>query len=112
MALGALILGIVAVALDRGIGVKWIELVPWLYANGSTGARSLLSTIAGSMITVTGVTFSITIAALATTASTFGPRLVSSFMQDHGNQITLGAFTSTFLFCLLAEANLLIHKYL
>jgi uncharacterized membrane protein len=101
MALSALLLGIAVVTFDRHLGVKWIEHVPWLYANEPTGARSLLSTIAGSMITVAGVTFSITIAALATTASTFGPRLISNFMQDRGNQITLGTFLSTFLFCLL-----------
>jgi uncharacterized membrane protein len=101
MALGALILGIAVVALDHYLSVKWIEHVPWLYANEPIGARSLLSTIAGSMITVAGVTFSITIAALATTASTFGPRLISNFMQDRGNQITLGTFIATFLFCVL-----------
>jgi uncharacterized membrane protein len=85
MALGALILGIAAVSFDRYLGVKWIGHVPWLYANEPDGARSLLATIAGSMITVAGVTFSITTAALATMASTFGPRLISNFMQDRGN---------------------------
>jgi uncharacterized membrane protein len=101
MALGAIALAISVVAIDRILGAHWIESVPWLYANEPTGARSLLSTIAGSMITVAGVTFSITIAALATTASTFGPRLISNFMQDRGNQVTLGTFISTFLFCVL-----------
>ncbi|MDX1540022.1 MAG: DUF2254 domain-containing protein [Geminicoccaceae bacterium] len=101
MALSAMIMSVAVIAIDRQLGVEWIEHLPWLYANEPSGARSLLSTIAGSMITVAGVTFSITIAALATTASTFGPRLISNFMQDLGNQITLGTFISTFLFCLL-----------
>jgi len=30
----------------------------WLYSGGAEGARVLLSTVAGSMITVAGVTFS------------------------------------------------------
>lgn len=101
MALGAIVMAVVVVTLDRQLGVELIEYVPWLYTNEPSGARALLSTIAGSMIGVAGVTFSITIAALATTAATYGPRLISNFMQDRGNQITLGTFIATFLFCIL-----------
>jgi uncharacterized membrane protein len=36
----------------------------WLYSGGADGAKTLLSTVAGSIITVAGVVFSITIAAL------------------------------------------------
>ena len=72
MALGAFVLSVAVVILDRYLGDAWIEELPWFYANEPTGARAVLSTIAGSMITVAGVTFSITIAALATTASSFG----------------------------------------
>ena len=100
MALGAIALAILMVTLDRTLADKWAHL-PWMYGNEPSGARAVLSTIAGSMITVAGVTFSITIAALATTAATYGPRLISNFMQDRGNQITLGTFIATFLFCLL-----------
>jgi uncharacterized membrane protein len=62
----------------------------------------LLGTIASSMITVAGVTFSITVVALSLASSQFGPRLLSSFMRDRGNQLVLGTFIATFLFCILA----------
>ncbi|HEX6141387.1 MAG TPA: DUF2254 domain-containing protein [Geminicoccaceae bacterium] len=101
MALAAIVLAILMVTLDRILGDRWFAHLPWMYGNEPSGARAVLSTIAGSMITVAGVTFSITIAALATTAATYGPRLISNFMQDRGNQITLGTFIATFLFCLL-----------
>ncbi|HUG00505.1 MAG TPA: DUF2254 domain-containing protein [Longimicrobiales bacterium] len=101
MALGAILLSIVAVYVDSTIGSDWLGAVPWLYENRPAGARDLLSTIAGSMITVAGVTFSITIAAVAYAASQFGPRLLTNFMGDRGNQVTLGVFISTFLYCLL-----------
>ena len=61
----------------------------------------MLSTIAGSMITVAGVTFSITIVALTLASQQFGPRLLRSFLRDLGNQIVLGTFVSTFVYCLL-----------
>jgi len=53
------------------------------------------------MITVAGVSFSITIVALTMTSSQFGPRLLRNFMRDTGNQIVLGVFISTFVYCLL-----------
>lgn len=71
------------------------------YARGPEGARSLLSTVAGSIITVAGVVFSITIAALTLASSQFGPRLLRNFIRDKGNQYVLGTFVATFMYCLL-----------
>ncbi len=68
---------------------------------GPEGAMTLLSTIAGSMITIAGVVFSITIVALTLASGQFGPRLLGNFMRDRGNQIVLGTFVATFLYCLL-----------
>ena len=101
MAFAAVALALAAVALDRWLGDDWAADFHWISVNGPEGARALLSTIAGSMITVAGVTFSITVAAVASATNHFGPLLVTSFLQDRGNQITLGVFIATFLYCLL-----------
>ena len=53
------------------------------------------------MISVATTAFSITIVAIQLAASQFGPRLIRNFMQDTGNQIVLGTFISTFIYCLL-----------
>jgi uncharacterized membrane protein len=53
------------------------------------------------MITVAGVTFSITIVAVTLASQQFGPRLLRNFLRDFGNQVVLGTFVSTFLYCLL-----------
>ena len=68
---------------------------------GPEGSRAVLSTVAGSMMTITSVTFSITIVALQLASSQFGPRLLRNFMRDRGNQISLGTFIATFAYCLL-----------
>ena len=73
----------------------------WVWVGSASGAREVLSAIAGSMITVAGVTFSITIVALAQASSQFGPLLLRNFMEDRGNQTVLGTFISTFIYCLL-----------
>jgi uncharacterized membrane protein len=78
------------------------EDVPgWIYGGGARGARSLLSTIAGSMITVASLTFSITLVALSSAAHQYGPRLLNNFMRDTGYQVVLGTFVATFVYCVL-----------
>ncbi|MBL8661160.1 MAG: DUF2254 domain-containing protein [Rhodospirillales bacterium] len=79
----------------------WPQAMRWLLLSQPDGARAVLQVIAGSMVTVAGVTFSITIATVSQASVQFGPRLMSNFMQDLGNQITLGAFVATFIFCLI-----------
>ncbi len=73
----------------------------WLYSGSPESARSILTMLAGSMIGVAGVTFSITIVALSLTSAQFGPRLLRNFFRDTGNQVSLGTFVATFLYCLL-----------
>ena len=101
MALGAIILSFVMAKVDAAFGIKFVRSLGWIYTGGPDGARGVLGAIAGSVIGVAGTTFSILIAVLSLTSGQFGPRLLRSFMRDLGNQIVLGAFTSTFLYCLL-----------
>jgi len=67
------------------------------------GARSLLSTLAGSVITVTGVAFSITIVSLQLASTQFGPRMLRNFMRDISNQLVLAVLVATFVYCLLVR---------
>ena len=101
MALGAAALGLGLPVLDARLGAEWVERASWLHANRPEGARALLSTVAGSMIGVAGVTFSVTIAAVSYAAGQYGPRLLTNFLRDRGNQVTLGTFVATFLYGLL-----------
>lgn len=101
MMLAAIVLSFLTTAADAALGADWIENAGWFHPNTPEGARALLSAIGGSMITVAGVTFSITIAAVAYATSMLGPRLLNNFMRDVSNQITLGTFIATFLYCLL-----------
>ena len=101
LTLGAIALSFATTAIDGFVGPEWITQVRWLYENKPDGARTLLSTIAGSMIGVAGVTFSITIASVVYASGQYGPRLLTNFMRDRGNQITLGTFIATFLYCIL-----------
>jgi len=68
---------------------------------GAEGARGVLGTIAGSIITVTGVVFSITIVVLQLASSQFSPRVLRSFTADRSTQLVLGVFIGTFTYALL-----------
>lgn len=101
MTFGAIGMSFATIALDWVVRERLLKRLALVWIGGIDGARQLLSTIAGSMITVAGVVFSITIVVLALASSQFGPRLLRNFMRDRGNQVVLGTFISTFTYCLL-----------
>jgi len=100
MALGSILLAYLTIYLDETYGLEVSELGFFL-SNKADGARTILATIAGSMMGVAATTFSITMVAVTSASGQYGPRLIGNFMRDRGNQITLGTFTSTFIYCLL-----------
>jgi uncharacterized membrane protein len=73
----------------------------WVFDGGVEGARGVLEAIAGGLITVTGVVFSVTIVALQLASSQFTPRILRNFTADRGNQLVLGVFIATFTYTLL-----------
>lgn len=92
----------VTVAIDERMAGGWLHSLSLTYSGGAEGASGVLETIAGSMMTIAGVVFSMTLVALTLASSQFGPRLLRNFMSDKANQLVLGTFIATFLYCLLA----------
>ena len=101
MACAAAGLAFGSIRLDEHVREAVESKLDWIYAGGPEGARAVLATIAGSIVTVAGTTFSVTIAAFSLASSQFGPRLLRTFRRDTGNQVVLGTFIATFLYCLL-----------
>ena len=101
MTSGSVLLAAFMVWFDTGDKLTWLRDIPFVSLSQPDGARSLLSTISGSMIGVAGVAFSITMVVLSLTSGQYGPRLVGNFMRDRGNQFVLGSFIGTFIYCLL-----------
>lgn len=80
---------------------QWLARWPLLFGGGAEAARGMLSTIAGSMITVVGVTFSMTLVTLALASSQYTSRILRNFMRDRVTQVVLGIFTGIFTYCLV-----------
>ena len=90
-----------SVAFDHAIGTGWIKNIGWVFAGGADGARSVLSAISSSVMTVVSIVFSLTIATLSQTSSHYGPRVLRNFTSDRRVQVTMGTFIATFVYCLL-----------
>ena len=64
-------------------------------------ARDILKTIAGSLITVAGITFSVTIVTLQLVSSQFTPRVIRTFMSDRLTQVVMGTFVGIFVYSIV-----------
>ncbi|MGK2941042.1 MAG: DUF2254 domain-containing protein [Immundisolibacter sp.] len=101
MACLAAALAVSAVEVDKALGDDLLQRLGWSYSGGAEGASLLLGTVAGSMIAIAGTVFSMTLVALSLASSQLGPRLLRNFMRDTINQVVLGTFVATFVYCLL-----------
>jgi uncharacterized membrane protein len=73
----------------------------YLFGGGPEGARSVLSAVVASMLTLAGLVFSVTILVLQLASNQFSPRALRSFLRDHPSQLALGIFVGTFVYALL-----------
>src|SRR4051812_32219546 len=101
MGAASLALAVLSLSFEKDLSSSWLASSGWIYTRDAEGARQLLSMIGGSLITVTGVVFSVTLVALTNASSQLGTRILRTFARDTGNKIVLGAFLGTFLYCLL-----------
>lgn len=100
----------VLVAVLAGIGIPELDaaiddrlpptVAGYLFGGGADAAREVLSAIAGSLITVTSLTFSLTLVTLQLASSQYSPRLLRTFAADRVVQRTLGLFLATFVYAL------------
>jgi uncharacterized membrane protein len=101
---------IILLAIGAAAGLVYLDTIEFftfsgrfsfLLGGGYESARSVLSVMAGAMLGVAGTVFSITLVALTLASSQFGARLLRNFMYDRLNQVVLGVYVATFLYCLI-----------
>ena len=95
---------VVALALietDSVWGDHWRAQWPRLFGTEAEGARQMLSTLAGSMMSVMSITFSMTLLALALASSQYTSRILRNLMRSGVTQGTLGIFAGIFTYCLI-----------
>ena len=100
-AISGFLLALFLVHLDRTGASDWLDRLTWFHPSHPEGASNMLTVLAGSMIGVASTVFSITIAAVAYASGTYGPRLLTNFMEDKGNQLSLATFIGTFVYAIV-----------
>ncbi len=97
----AIVIGIAIPELDGALD-KQIPLMlsDYLFGGGADAAREVLGAIATSLITVTSLTFSLTVVTLQLASSQYTPRLLRTFAADRFVQRTLALFLATFAYAL------------
>ena len=99
-------LALVLLRVDEHVDPGMKASIGWAYTGGPEGARSLLSTVAGSMITAASVTFSLASVALSIASQQYGSRVLRNFMRDRITQVLLGTFVSTFVYSVLVVRDI------
>jgi uncharacterized membrane protein len=97
----SIVLAVALIGADFTGSEQWLARWPRLFGVGADGARGTLSTIAGSMMTVVGVTFSMVLMTLALASSQYTSRILRNFMRDRVTQVVLGVFAGIFIYCLI-----------
>lgn len=99
----AMVLGFVALA----IGFSQISDEPgWIIDVDVTTARSVLSVIGSSTLTVAGIVISFLALTIQLAASNYSPRLVPRFLNDKFQQAVIGLIVGTFAFSVTSLADL------
>ena len=61
-------------------------------------ARTLLTEISGTVVTVIALVLGLTVVALQLSSTQFSPRLLRNFLRDRGTQVVLSVFIATFVY--------------
>jgi uncharacterized membrane protein len=73
----------------------------YLFRGGPEGARAVLGAVASSIMTFTGVVFSVTVLVLQLASRQFSPRVLRTFLGDRATQACIAVFVGTFVYALL-----------
>ena len=107
-----LVMTVAAILLARAM--NWIDIrIPNemlennnLVLSGSVSElRTLLVTIATTVLATAGVVFTLLTLPLSTVAAQYGSRLLRLFLGDRITQLVLGMFVGTFVYCLAAATS-------
>jgi uncharacterized membrane protein len=97
----AVLLGILLPRIDVVAGAALpVGVDSVVFNGGAETARSVLSSIAGSLITATSLTFSLTVVSLQLASSQASPRVLRLFARDRQVHATLAVFLGTFAYAI------------
>jgi uncharacterized membrane protein len=95
-----LAIGLAKALLHVDQGIAQHRQAWFLFGGGADSAREFLATIASSLLTFTGLVFSITILVLQLASSQFSPRVLRTFLEDRFTRFSMGLFVGSFTYAM------------
>ena len=96
----SILIAIMAILIDTKF-FKVLNMMPDILLTSVDLAKLILSTLAGSLLTITTFTFSTIMVVLTMYSSNFSPRVVNNFLKDKITMKVLGVFIGGFFYCIL-----------
>jgi uncharacterized membrane protein len=94
--LAGVCLSFATIALDRSV-----SLVPRSLSGDPDAALAILTTVAASMVTLTGLVLTITMVVVQLATGQFTPRVLRAILRDRPSQFAIGVFVATFAHAML-----------
>ncbi len=98
--LASALIAIIVILIDSKI-IPILEYIPFFLLTSVELSKLILSTLAGSLLTITTFTFSTIMVVLTMYSSEFSPRVVNNFLTDKITMKVLGIFIGGFFYCIL-----------
>lgn len=95
------IVGVALVELEFDGTLRPLTSAGALFHGDPSAAQVVLGAIAGSMMAVISIVYSVLVVALSLASMQYSPRIVSGYVRDRPSQYTLGIFIGTFTYCLI-----------
>lgn len=87
------------IAVDKAYNYR---LIPRSISGSPDAAIAILSTVAGSMVSLAALVLTITMVVVQLAMGQFSPRIVQRILQDKPSQLAIGIFVATFAHAILA----------
>jgi uncharacterized membrane protein len=106
MSLGAVLLAWAMYRLDALIPNEVLETSRFVLTGTPGELRTMLISMAGTILATAGVVFTLLTLPLSTVAAQYGSRLLRVFLGDRTTQLVLGMFVAAFVYCLAAALSI------
>nr|WP_239589372.1 DUF2254 domain-containing protein [Metabacillus crassostreae] len=100
--IGSFFLAVLVAFLDQFINLNNTKIIKDFLTIDRDLAQTILSTIAGSLLTMTTITFSTIMVVLTTYSSQFSPRTLQNFIRDMVTMRVLGIFIGGFVYSIFS----------
>src|SRR5512139_3476334 len=106
MSLGAVLLAWAMYRLDALIPNEALETSRFILTGTPGEMRTMLISMAGTILATAGVVFTLLTLPLSTVAAQYGSRLLRVFLGDRITQLVLGMFVATFVYSLAGALSI------